>query len=127
MSGLPNAEIYDLAQKAGQKAGEAFTPTPMVVGRAVGLTGNEIVPGSEEIVYEGVCGFAWVNVKPKNCSFAKFAVAGINGYHESYYGGIDIWCRLFDQSMERKEAWANAFAEVLNEHGIRAYPMSRMD
>ena len=45
----------------------------------------------------------------------------------SYYGGVDIWVGEFNQSMERKEACAAAMARVLNEAGIKAYSMSRMD
>ena len=124
---ITNQEIYDLAVAAGTKAGNEHNPTPMVVGRAKHLFGNEIVPGTEEVVEEGVCGFAWVNIKPATSSFARWCKTNVDGVHKSYYGGIDIWCRLFNQSMERKEAWADAFCEVLNEHGIRAYAMSRMD
>lgn len=48
---------------------------------------------------------------------------------DGYYGGVSIWVGGFGQSVQRKEAYANAFAEVLNERveGVRAYAGSRMD
>ena len=123
---MDNKDLFDLAYAKGMYRGNNFKPTPMVVGMAANLTGNEIVPGTREVINEGVCGFAWVNIKPATSSFAKW-LKSKDLARKSYYGGIDIWCREFNQSMERKEAWAEAFCEVLNEHGIKAYPMSRMD
>lgn len=119
-------ELFSRAKAAGLAAGEAAKPRAIVIGEADGLS-DRFKPGAK--LYhepEGVCGFAWVNVKPGNSSFARWLVK--NDYAmKSYYGGVDIWVREFNQSMERKEAAAAAMARVLSEAGIRAYSMSRMD
>ena len=46
---------------------------------------------------------------------------------KAYPTGLHFWVGLFNQSMTRKEAYASAFAKVLNEAGIQAYADSRMD
>lgn len=122
-------ELYERAYAAGVAAGAAVRPVPMVVGEAKSLVG----PGSDEIDYskftyyepEGVCGFAWVKIKG-NEAFGRWAKkAGLA--RSSYPSGLQIWVREFGQSMERKEAFARAFAKVLNEAGVTAYADSRMD
>ena len=49
------------------------------------------------------------------------------GRLDSYYGGWTIWVGDFGQSYERKMAYAGAFAEVLQKHGIKAYANGRLD
>lgn len=46
-----------------------------------------------------------------------------------YHGGTYIWVGGFGQSMQKKEAYARAFAAVVSEHvaGCSAYASSRMD
>lgn len=121
------ASLYDKARKAGLAAAEACNPTPMVVGQAASLFGNEIVPGTEEVVADGPCGFAWINVKPGNSKFANWLKKNSLARADSYYGGVCIWVGEFNQSMQKKEAYAYAFANVLSDEGIRAYASSRMD
>ena len=121
------ASLYDKARKAGLAAANACVPTPMVVGQAKGLFSNEIVPGTEEVVMDGPCGFAWINVKPGNSKFANWLKKNELARRDSYYGGVTIWVREFRQSMQLKEAYAYAFAKVLREAGIKAYASSRMD
>lgn len=109
------------AAAAGRVAGNAIVPRHMVVygGR----------PGEVPVRYdvpEGPCGFAWINVSPGNSPFANYLKK--NGIaHKAYRGGVDIWVGDYGQSLDRKEAHANAYAEVLREAGIRAYADSRMD
>lgn len=129
-----NAAIHAEAHAAGMKAGEGITPEPMyVVERANVLDDNSPIVKSYEPIMDGVCGFAWVNIKPGTCSFARWASkqpalrGGGNLVHKSYYGGVDLWVGLFDQSMTRKKAYAGAYAQVLRDHGIKAHAMSRMD
>lgn len=121
------AEIYAEAEAAGLAAGEAVNPTPMVVGLATSLFGNEIVPGTEEVVPEGVCGFAWIVVKDARRKFPKWLIE--NGYarRSSYYKGAYLSVSSYNQSMERKEAHAYAMADVLSSYGINCYASSRMD
>jgi hypothetical protein len=81
------------------------------------------------------CGFAWVNVKPGTSRFARYAKAlNTNARHlssgwraDSYYGGITLWVSDYGQNMQQKEAYTNAYAEVLRRHGIAATSNSRMD
>jgi hypothetical protein len=120
-------ELFSRAKAADMEAGKAAVPPVMVIAEADVLSGAPLPGGKRWVEPEGPCGFAWVNVKPGNSSFARWLVK--NGYSsgKSYYGGVDIWVSEFNQSMVRKEAAANAMARVLSEAGIRAYPMSRMD
>jgi hypothetical protein len=46
---------------------------------------------------------------------------------KNYGGGYALSVQDFNQSLTRKEAYAHAFAKVLNDHGITAYTDSRMD
>ena len=88
------------------------------------------VPGEAPKEYyepEGMCGFAWVKIRPGNSSFAKWLVKNKLA-RSAYGGGVDIWISGFNQSVERKEACARAMAEVLrNELGVNAYADSRLD
>ena len=119
--------LFQKADAAGQAAAEAVVPVPMqIVQRANPFDDNSPVVKSYEPVLDGVCGFAWVNVKPGNCAFANF-LKKEKGGHKSYYGGIDMSVRGYNQSMTRKEAYAEAFAEVIRATGIKAYAQSRMD
>lgn len=120
------ASLYREADLAGRKAADALTPTPMVVTDGDVLTGKP-VPGARKFyVPEGVCGFAWVTVKPGNCGMARWLKKHKNA-SAGYYGGMELWIDAYGQSMERKEAYARAFANVLNDAGINAYAGSRMD
>lgn len=115
------------AQSAGLEAAKAKKPMGMLVTE----TANPLDPNSEVIMQEyisdGVCGFAWVNVKPGNCPFANFLKKQGEARPDEYYGGVTVWVSDFNQSMERKEAYAGAYAKVLREAGLKAYMSSRMD
>ncbi len=112
-------KIYNAADLAGSIAARNCLPTAMVVTQ----NGKPI-----EVVNDGVCGFAWVNIKPGNSGFAKFLKN--NGYarKDDYYGGVTVWVSGYNQSMQKKEAYAGAFARSLRDAGFdRVYSMSRMD
>ena len=112
-------KIYNAADLAGSIAARNCLPTAMVVTQ----NGKPI-----EVVNDGVCGFAWVNIKPGNSGFAKFLKN--NGYarKDDYYGGVTVWVSGYNQSMQKKEAYAGAFARSLRDAGFdRAYSMPRMD
>jgi hypothetical protein len=125
--------MWDEACAAGLAAGKACKPVPMVVGQAVDLFSDKMVPGTESVVEDGVCGFAWVNVRPATSAFCKWWKKNIGEatgreVHRAYEGGYTVlWVGEFNQSMTRKEAYAQAFAEVLRKYGIKASAMSRLD
>lgn len=121
------ARIYKEADAAGHAAGEAAVPTPMIVGTPTTPLGNDIDYTKKTYFVEGgVCGFAWVNISPARGAFVNY-LKSIDAGYKSYYGGYDVSVRGFGQSMTRKEAYAQAFAEVLRSYGINAYAQSRMD
>jgi hypothetical protein len=104
--------ILDEAVKAGIEAGEKATPTPM---RIKGY----------EPIWDGVCGFAWVNIAG-NTAFGRWIKKNGHG-RKSYYGGLDISIRHFNQSYERKLAMANRMAWILRGCGIKATAEGRLD
>lgn len=112
--------IWRKAVEAGETAGNASTPVPMVV------SGYEDDP-----IEGGVCGFAWVNFKMKSGvgrSFGRWLIDEGHARKDDYYGGCTIWISAHGQSMTRKEDNAQALAAVLVEHGIdKVNAMSRMD
>ena len=76
----------------------------------------------------GYCGFAWVKVSEKASTKLGRALKTV-GFRKSYSGGLDLWNPggSFTQSMDIKEAGAEAYAEVLRKFGIKAYACSRAD
>jgi len=76
----------------------------------------------------GYCGFAWVVVREKGNTKLGRALKGV-GFRKEYTGGLSLWNPggSFTQSMDIKEAGAQAYAEVLRQHGIDAYMNSRAD
>lgn len=126
------AGLYRKAQQAGQQAADAITPQPMVVGTATSLFGNDIDRTKPVyVVRGGVCGFAWVVIKPATGGFVRWLKAQNIGY-KNYYGGWAVSANPrtapdLAQSMEIKRAYAYAFAQVLKEAGLKAYVESRMD
>ena len=120
--------IYTEAHSKGMSAGNECSPTPMVVGQPTTPLGNDIDYNKETYyVSDGVCGFAWVNIKPARGGFVKYLKEKGIGRKDEYYGGYTVWVSGFGQSLARKESYARAFADVLTTNGIKAYSMSRMD
>ena len=119
------AAIYREAYEAGLNAGKDADTPKFIVGDAIGLS-NEIDFSKKTYVLDGLCGFAWVTVSPARGAFVNWLKSqGIGS--KGYYGGYEIWVREFGQSVDRKAAFASAFAEVLNKYGINAYGQSRLD
>jgi hypothetical protein len=120
-------KIYLEARHAGIIAGNNAKPIPMGVFSANVLTGEPIA--FIDLVSEGVCGFAWIELKAKTPMNRKFIAWGkkANILRKSCMGGFTIWVGDFNQSMTRKEAYARAFASVLKANGIDCYATSRMD
>lgn len=128
LSAAECAALHAKAHAAGMAAGQASVPVPMIVGEAKDIFSNEFKPGATLYhVPDGVCGFAWVNIKPGNSPFANWLKKSGAGGKDDYYGGVTVWVSEFGQSMTRKEAYAHAYAKVLNDSGVYASSMSRMD
>jgi hypothetical protein len=121
-------ELWDAADAKGRAAADEVVPVPMVVGTPTTPLGNDIDFSQRTyFVSEGVCGFAWVKVRPGTSSFARWLVRTGKSRGKAYHGGVDIWIGDFGQSMQRKEAYARAMAQVFTEAGIKAYAQSRLD
>ena len=118
--------IYKAAKEAGLAAGNASVPVPMIVGSAKSLFGDEMDPAKPQYYIEGgVCGFARIAFAG-NIAFGRWAKK--MGYARAGYPkGLYISVGEFGQSLQRKEAYAGAFAKVLRENGIEAWMESRMD
>jgi hypothetical protein len=123
MSPAQCADLFQRAHKAGMEAGQGSRPEPMHV---VQLGRHGEVVKRYAPVMDGVCGFAWVTIRPGNSSFANWLRKQGKG-HKGYHGGWEYWVGQFNQSLERKEAYARAFAEVCREAGVQAHAGSRMD
>jgi hypothetical protein len=118
------ADAVRKAEAAGRKALEECTPQPMGV--------VEPSTGKQWHVPEGMCGFAWVTVTPGNSSLAHY-LKREHGWEKAYRGGVQRWVSEGGQSIERKEAFASAFAKVMREEltgrvpGVNIYAGSRLD
>jgi len=122
-----NKELYQMAVEAGKVAAAKTKPTPMIVRQHKDMFDDNSEVEKEYFVPSGVCGFAWVNIKPGNSKFANWLKKEGLARRDSYYGGVTIWVSEYGQSLELKEVYAYAFANVLSENGIKAYAGSRMD
>lgn len=120
-------KIVAEADAAGKAAVEKLNVVPMVVSSHMNQMDDNSPVVKQYFVADGVCGFAWVNVRPATSRFAKYLKAKGIARPDSYEGGVTISIRDYNQSMQKKEAYANAYAEVLNGHGFKAYANSRMD
>ena len=121
------ARLFEDAHEAGLKAGREVGVTPMVVGSPSTPFGSDIDYSKKTYFVEsGVCGFAGVVIKPARGKFVSY-LKGLDKGYKHYYGGYYVPVREFGQSLTRKEAYARAFAKVLDEEGLKCYVDSRMD
>ena len=120
-------KLLERAHLMGMDAGRDSTPTPMIVGSPSTLFGSDIDYSKKTYFVEGgACGFAGVVIKPARGKFVSYLKSLGMGY-KHYYGGYYVPVREFGQSLARKEAYAEAYAKVLSEEGMRCYVDSRMD
>jgi len=127
-------DIFDEAMVYAEKVSARKVPQPIIVGTAKTFLGDEIDETKKTyFVAGGVCGFAWVVIKPAQSKFVQWLKKQDIGY-KAYGGGWAIMARPQNtknnplaQSLEINEAWARAFAEILRENGLNAYAESRMD
>jgi hypothetical protein len=112
------ASLIAKAQTAGLVALENAITKPMVVHG-----------GSRPYLVEGgVCGFAWVDIFGVRSNSKLGKTLATLGFRKSdYHKSFQFWVFDGGQSMERKEAYAYAMADVLRAAGLRAYAGSRMD
>ena len=129
-------KILDEAHVAGMAAGDAAIPTPMVVSQHASVLDDNSPVVKSYYVSEGVCGFAYVLTNEHgNSKFVKYLkkITALSGGYLSagdkyYYGGYYVaYVRAFNQSYTRKMAYAEAYAKVLNDYGIKAYADGRLD
>jgi hypothetical protein len=118
-SGNSFRQIHAAALRAGREAAKACVPEPMVVvGSYPDGKKRWIVPG-------GVCGSASIRFKG-NTAWGRWAKK--RGIADSAYGGgLEIWISEYGQSLERKVAHAQAYANTLGANGIFGWVSSRMD
>jgi hypothetical protein len=120
------AALYAAADAAGKQAAEAATPTPIIVGEETSpFSGQVDYTKPTYFVSEGLCGFAWVSFKG-NTGFGRWAKK-TGKAKPAYGGGLRVSVFGYNQSVTRKEAYAQAFAAVLREAGVTAYAESRLD
>lgn len=133
---LTKADMKALLARAGEAGERAFkdaAPTPMIVYTPKNMMaslmgGDDGGPDPREPVYqvnEGVCGTAWVNIKPGGSRFARWLIKEGYGRSDSYRGGItlslyNICGDRMSQSLTRWGAAARAITTVLREAGIDA-------
>lgn len=127
MSKVACEKLLERAHLMGMDAGRDASVTPMVVGSPSTPFGSDIDYSKKTYFVEGgACGFAGVVIKPARGKFVSYLKSiGIGNKH--YYGGYYVSVREFGQSLARKEAYAEAYAKVLSEEGMRCYVDSRMD
>lgn len=123
------SEIHNDCHAAGIAAGIKCRPIPMMVGEAKSIFSNEIDYTKQTyLLDEGACGFAWVTIHPGNSKLAN-AYKKLGLARPAYGGGVQIWVSEFGQSIDRKEAYAYAYAKKLKEltGEERIYAGSRLD
>lgn len=118
-------DIYDKADKAGREAVEQADIRPMVVNAHTNVLDDTSTIKESYYVADGPCGFASIEF-PANTSWARWCKK--NNIGNKHTGtGYYIWVSEYNQSLQKKEKYASAFAKVLNGYGIKAYSSSRMD
>jgi hypothetical protein len=121
-------ELYAKADAAGRAAVEKATIVPMVVGTATSLFGNEIDRSKPTyFVADGPCGFAYLHCRPSRGGFSSWLKKNGIGRYSEYNRSWCISVSQFNQSLQKKEAYAYAFAKVVSEAGINISVESRLD
>jgi hypothetical protein len=118
--------LFAAAHMAGHAAAMACTPRPMIVRPGDITLNGANVDEKTYFVSEGACGFAWVTIRPANCSAALYAKKHL-GWRTAYGGGMQLWVSEYNQSVARKSAYAEAYADVLGAGHVNASAGSRLD
>lgn len=89
------------------------------------------IEASENMPESFPCGFSTVMIRPARGPLVSYLKKHGIGYHNSYKWerGWHVRPNLMTQSLDRKEAWTRAFAEVLRKHfpDARITTTSRLD
>lgn len=126
-------ELWDKANEAGKIAAQNCQVKGMIVYEADLFSNKPLPDGNAWHVPEGVCGFAWLDIRPaspsgrKDCDLVKYLRTNHIGSYDDYAKSWHYAIQDYNQSMQRKEAHAEAMAKVLQDNGIRAYANSRLD
>jgi hypothetical protein len=136
-------EIMNKAYQAGMEALNKCVPVPMVVEQHVNVMDDKSPVTKAWHVANGVCGFASITFKANTTKNRSFMNAlkkegllsnDINDFNEKVLWkkrlsgpGYTYWIREGGQSLQKKEAFAYAFNQVLADNGIEAHVMSGMD
>jgi hypothetical protein len=116
------AALFAKADAAGKAAAFAKIPVPMIVSERVNpLDDSSPIKKSYAPVMGGICGSAYVRIKPGNSAFANWMKKRGYARSDDYYGGICMSVAGYGQSFEKKYAYAGAFAQVVEDAGFRAY------
>lgn len=126
--------ICDKADAAGQAAVEKLQVVPMIVGQETSFMSGKIdYTKQTHYVEDGVCGFSWVDVYPQHKGNTRLGkeerkVLEAVGFKKSYESKRYYkWVSAYNQSMQKKEAYAKAYATVLRENGVKAQYGSKLD
>ena len=123
---MNTSALYKSAHLAGLRAVESADIVPMIVNQRENPLNDSSAIAKQYFVSDGVCGFASVIVKPANSAFARY-LKTVRSTYKHYYGGLNMPVHEFNQSLQKKEAYARAFADVLRANGINAFVDSRLD
>lgn len=120
-------QIIEASKKAYADA-EANLPEFEIV--ETDIFGNRISDRSYKM--QGLCGFAWVKIKPARGKMVSWLKKNNIGKTDSYAGGYMLWVggdipAGSTQAIQTKEAIASAAVKILQENGIRAWKESRLD
>lgn len=75
------------------------------------------------------CGFAWTTIYDVKLSTRLGRKLKSLGFRKGYHGGIELWNPSGNptQSIDAKEAGAQAYADVMKNAGLCCYVGSRLD
>lgn len=124
--------LMEAAMAAGAAKVAGAKVVPMVVQQHASPIDDSSPVVKKWFVEDGVCGFAWVKVKGVG-KFANFLKQNKDKFpglsvHKGYPGGLEISVHAYNQSLQKKEAYAQGMAEIFRGAGIvNAYAQSRMD
>ena len=100
------AAMWKKAQAAASVASKAASPTPMVVQQHASPIDDGSPVVKEWFVADGVCGFGWVEIKPRTSKFARWLKAKGYGRSSDYSKAIHLHVSGMTQSLARNEAAA---------------------
>ena len=123
-------EAIETARQRGELAARNVIPVPMVVQQHANALDDASPVVKSWHVSEGVCGFAWVRVRPGGSSFARWAIKR-DLATKAYRGGITLRMSFRGQSYARAMAYARAAAESLQQdlvdYNLDIYSEGRID